>query len=97
MTRRLAGVDLARGLAVFGMFAAHLLVIPHSMRRSLRPGSISSTGGPRSCSRRSRGLDRSDDRCAGERGQQPATGRTLVVARRRLVVRAAIIWGIGCC
>jgi hypothetical protein len=78
------------------MFAAHLLVIPHSSGAACDVGR-SSTGGPRSCSRRSRGLDRSHDRRAGERGQQPATGRALVVARRRLVVRAAILWGIGCC
>ncbi len=64
--QRIAGVDLARGLAVLGMFAAHLLWIERSSvqiaRRMPHRGSpLSSKADRRSSSRLWRRLDRAGD------------------------------------
>ena len=93
---RLAGVDLARGLAVFGMFAAHLLVIPHF--DAAQPATWVDLVNGRSSILFATLAGVSIALMSGARasaGSSPASGRTLVVARRRLVVRAVIIWGIG--
>ncbi|WP_433720764.1 DUF418 domain-containing protein [Microbacterium laevaniformans] len=93
---RLAGVDLARGLAVFGMFAAHLLVTPHF--DAAQPATWVDLVNGRSSILFATLAGVSIALMSGARasaGSSPASGRTLVVARRRLVVRAVIIWGIG--
>lgn len=93
---RLAGIDLARGLAVFGMFAAHLLVIdpfdpeqPSSWldvvngRSSILFATVAGASIAFMTGR------------AGSAGTEPVSGRSLTVARRRLAIRAAILWAIG--
>lgn len=93
---RLAGIDLARGLAVFGMFAAHLLVIDPfdptqpltwldvvNGRSSILFATVAGVSIALMTGR------------AGSAGTQPLSGRSLTVARRRLAVRAAILWAIG--
>lgn len=102
---RLPGIDLARGLAVLGMFAAHLIVTD-----SLRWGTPASWTGlvdGRSSilfamlAGVSLGLvphdhrhhhDQNDD---DEDASQRA--RSLQTRRRRLAARAAIIWALGIC
>ncbi|KXC06220.1 DUF418 domain-containing protein [Microbacterium hominis] len=93
---RLAGVDLARGLAVLGMFAAHLLVIdafdpwqPSTWvdvvngRSSILFATVAGISIALMTA------------TPGTAGTRPASGAVLSVARRRLAVRAAIIWAIG--
>jgi len=88
---RVAGVDLARGLAVIGMLAAHLLDI-----ESFSPG------------RPETWVDVVNGRSSilfavlagvsislSTGGMRPIAGESLAVARRRLAVRAAVLWLIG--
>jgi len=93
---RLAGIDLARGFAVFGMFAAHLLVterfdpaVPATWtdlvngRSSILFATLAGVSIALVTAARGTG------------GIRPASGRALTVARRRLAVRAVIIWALG--
>ncbi len=93
---RLAGIDLARGLAVVGMFAAHLLVIePFD---PAHPATWLDVVNGRSSILFATVAGVSIALMTGRTvsaGTQPVLGRSLTVARRRLVVRAAIIWAIG--
>lgn len=93
---RLAGVDLARGLAVFGMFAAHLLVIDRF--DAAQPATWVDLVNGRSSILFATLAGVSIALVTGVRasaGTRPLSGRSLAVARRRLAVRAAIIWGLG--
>lgn len=93
---RLAGIDLARGLAVFGMFAAHLLVIER-LDPAVPSTWIDLVNGRSSILFATlAGVSIALMTAApGTSGTRPASGRRLTTARRRLAVRAAIIWAIG--
>lgn len=93
---RLAGIDLARGLAVFGMFAAHLLVI--DAFDPVRPATWADVVNGRSSVLFATvaGVSIALMTAApGTAGARPASGATLGLARRRLAVRAGIIWALG--
>ena len=88
---RAGGVDLARGLAVLGMLAAHLLSIPE-----LEAGDPSTWGGivdGRSSILFATLAGVSLGLATG--GRAPRTGPTLRVARLRLAVRAGALWVLG--
>ncbi|MGJ0184416.1 heparan-alpha-glucosaminide N-acetyltransferase domain-containing protein [Corynebacterium glyciniphilum] len=84
---RIPGVDLARGVAVFGMFAAHLVVTTPLQWGD--PGTWSGLVDGRSAilfatlAGLSLGL-------TADRGSTPTALR-----RRRLVARAGLLWGLG--
>lgn len=93
---RLAGIDLARGLAVFGMFAAHLLVI--DAFDPARPATWVDVVNGRSSILFAMvaGISLALMTAApGTAGARAAAGAALSVARRRLAVRAAMIWALG--
>lgn len=88
---RAGGVDLARGLAVLGMLAAHLLSIPE-----LEAGDPSTWGGivdGRSSILFATLAGVSLGLATG--GRAPRTGPALRVARLRLAVRAGALWVLG--
>lgn len=87
---RLAGVDLARGLAVLGMFAAHLVVTTELAWSD--PTTWTGMVDGRSSVLFATLAGLSLGLAAG-----PASGTDTAVSlrRRRLLVRAALIWGLG--
>ena len=82
---RIAGADLARGLAVFGMIAAHLLTID--------PGSPLQVVNGRSSILFATLAGVSIGLVTG--GVSPLTGTAMRTARQRLAVRGAVLWAIG--
>ncbi|MGP5928609.1 heparan-alpha-glucosaminide N-acetyltransferase domain-containing protein [Corynebacterium glyciniphilum] len=88
---RMPGVDLARGLAVFGMFAAHLLVTA-DLRWS-EPGTWSGIVDGRSSVLFATLAGLSLGMTTGTSGH--TDDPRLSLRRRRLRVRAALLWGLG--
>lgn len=89
--RREPGVDLARGLAVLGMFAAHLLVIPRFEWAD--PSTWVDIVNGRSSVLFATLAGVSIGLVSGR--TQPFAGTRLALARRRLAVRALLIWVLG--
>ncbi|MFE7846365.1 heparan-alpha-glucosaminide N-acetyltransferase domain-containing protein [Microbacterium sp. NPDC057407] len=89
---RVAGVDLARGLAVLGMFAAHLLWIRDPFRWG-EPSTWIAVVDGRSSILFATLAGVSIGLATG--GGTPVRGERLRVARIRLGVRAAILWVLG--
>jgi uncharacterized membrane protein len=88
---RLAGIDLARGLAVIGMFAAHLLwIAPFSWTD---PSTWTDVANGRSSILFATLAGVSIGLVTG--GRTPVTGTALASARLRLGARAALLWVIG--
>ncbi|WP_447588173.1 heparan-alpha-glucosaminide N-acetyltransferase domain-containing protein [Microbacterium lacticum] len=93
---RVQGVDLARGLAVLGMLAAHLLTIESF--DPTRPETWIDIANGRSSilfatlAGVSIALLSAEP---GSGGTRPQTGPALSLTRRRLVVRAVLIWLLG--
>ncbi len=88
---RIPGVDLARGLAVFGMFAAHLLTI--APFDPADPATWIDVANGRSSILFATLAGVSIALVTG--GARPIDGAALSTARRRLVVRAILLWVIG--
>lgn len=88
---RVTGVDLARGLAVLGMFAAHLYAMPEFVWTD------ASTWGDVVSGRSSILFATLAGVSLGlvTGGPTSVAGRRLVVARRRIAVRAGLLWIIG--
>jgi uncharacterized membrane protein len=87
---RVVGVDMARGLAVLGMFAAHV--------GSDRPEFWTSTGWLQVADGRSAAtfaLLAGVSAALLSGGPVPAVGAALTRARTRIVVRAALLWPLG--
>jgi uncharacterized membrane protein YeiB len=91
-TARVTGVDLARGLAVIGMFAAHLLWIRDPFEWTDASTWVAVVEG-RSSILFATLAGVSIGLATG--GRTPPTGDALRTARRRLVVRAVLLWVIG--
>lgn len=89
---RIAGVDLARGLAIIGMFAAHLLVTADAFVWS-DPQTWTSLVDGRSSILFATLAGVSIGLVTG--GSVPSSGATLSVARWRLALRAAILLVLG--
>lgn len=90
--RRIAGVDLARGLAVLGMFAAHLLWITEPFDWADAATWVAVVDG-RSSILFATLAGVSIGLATG--GRTPPEGEQLRKARLRLIVRAILIWLIG--
>lgn len=88
---RIAGVDLARGLAVLGMFAAHLYDLPDFAFSD--PATWGAVASGRSSILFATLAGVSLGLVTG--GTSPVLGRSLSVARRRIAVRAALLWVLG--
>ncbi|WP_256714308.1 heparan-alpha-glucosaminide N-acetyltransferase domain-containing protein [Microbacterium sp. RU33B] len=88
---RLAGIDLARGLAVLGMFAAHLYAVPGFVwtDASTWGGIVSGRSSILFATLAGVSLGLVTGRST------PYEGERLGTARRRIVVRAALLWVIG--
>lgn len=94
---RLAGVDLARGLAVLGMCAAHLLELP-TFRWSdplTLPGLAQGHASILFATLAGVSLALGTPGPPAPGGEAGAAPRRLGRPRRRLVVRAALIWALG--
>jgi uncharacterized membrane protein YeiB len=89
---RVAGVDLARGLAVLGMFAAHLLWIREPFAWTDASTWVAVVEG-RSSILFATLAGVSIGLAAG--GRTPPAGEELRTARLRLIVRAVLLWVIG--
>lgn len=89
---RIHGVDLARALAVFGMLAAHLLTIEEPLRLSDPSTWIDAVNG-RSSILFALLAGVSIALITG--GRMPHRGPRLGADRRRLAVRAVVLWAIG--
>jgi uncharacterized membrane protein YeiB len=89
---RVTGVDLARGLAVLGMFAAHLLWIRDPFSWTDASTWVAVVEG-RSSILFATLAGVSIGLATG--GRTPPSGEDLRTARRRLVVRAVILWVLG--
>jgi len=89
---RVGGVDLARGLAVLGMFAAHLLWITDPFSWT-DPSTWTAVAQGRSSILFATLAGVSIGLVTG--GDRPLSGGGLVTARRRLVVRACLLWLLG--
>lgn len=89
--RRAAGIDLARGLAVIGMFAAHLLVIPAFDWQT--PSTWVDVVNGRSSVLFATLAGVSIGLVSGR--TEPFEGARLSVTRRRLAVRAFLVWVLG--
>ncbi|MCW3494074.1 DUF1624 domain-containing protein [Microbacterium sp. SSM24] len=89
---RVAGVDFARGLAVIGMFAAHLLWIRDPFAWTDAATWVAVVDG-RSSILFATVAGVSIGLFTGERA--PLAGAALRSARVRLIVRAAMLWAIG--
>jgi uncharacterized membrane protein len=89
---RLGGIDLARGLAVIGMIAAHLLTIEEPFDL-LRPATWLDIVNGRSSILFAVLAGVSIALTTG--GRIPLSGERLHVARGRLLVRAGLIWALG--
>lgn len=90
--RRIAGVDLARGIALVGMVAAHVLLLDEQVRwaePATWPGLVHGNSSILFAvlAGISVGLVTGGDR--------PLRGRALRVRQGRLLVRAAVLWIIG--
>lgn len=90
-SRRVAGIDLARGVAIIGMFAAHLLVIPPFDWAS--PATWVDVVNGRSSVLFATLAGVSIGLVTGR--TKPFVGAPLALTRRRLAVRAALIWVLG--
>jgi len=90
--RRVAGVDLARGVAVIGMLAAHLLWLGDSVELG-EPATWANIAAGRSSILFATLAGVSLGLLTG--AARPVTGRRLGIARRRIAVRAAILWVLG--
>lgn len=88
---RLAGVDLARGLAVLGMLAAHLLDRPELVIDD--PSTWIAVVDGRSSILFATIAGVSIGIVTG--GRMPRHGLAMIAARRRLALRAAILWVLG--
>jgi len=88
---RIDGVDLARGLAVIGMLAAHLLVIPDLDWTD--PTTYDGLVHGRSSILFATLAGVSIGLISG--GRRPVSGPRLATVRLRLLVRAAAIWVVG--
>ncbi|MFS0733337.1 heparan-alpha-glucosaminide N-acetyltransferase domain-containing protein [Microbacterium sp. 1P10UB] len=88
---RVAGVDLARGLAVVGMLAAHLLIVPILVLGD--PSTWAGVVDGRSSILFATLAGVSLGLATG--GRRRRTGDALRVARLRLLVRAAVLWILG--
>ncbi|AZC13699.1 heparan-alpha-glucosaminide N-acetyltransferase domain-containing protein [Microbacterium sp. ABRD28] len=88
---RLAGIDLARGLAVLGMFAAHLLVTPELLWTA--PATWLGIVDGRSSILFATLAGVSIGLVTG--GPRPLGREAMAVARMRLGVRAGLLWGLG--
>lgn len=88
---RIAGIDLARGLAVLGMFAAHLYDLPDFAWTDASTWGAVSSGRSSILFATLAGV--SLGLVTG--GPEPASGRRLAVARGRIAVRAGILWLLG--
>ncbi|MFT4215287.1 MAG: heparan-alpha-glucosaminide N-acetyltransferase domain-containing protein [Microbacterium sp.] len=88
---RVRGVDLARGLAVLGMFAAHLLTIAPFDASDPETWIAVAQGRASILFAVLAGVAIS----LVTGGIRPAAGAALANARRRLVVRAVLVWTIG--
>lgn len=89
---RVGGVDLARGLAVLGMFAAHLLWITDPFD-ALDPSTWIAVVSGRSSILFATIAGVSIGLVTG--GATPLTGGAMTTARGRLAVRAALLWVLG--
>ncbi len=89
--QRIAGVDLARGLAVLGMFAAHLLWIPDFEWTDASTWTAVVSGRSSILFATLAGV--SIGLVTG--GRHPVEGEELRVARLRLIVRACLLWLLG--
>lgn len=89
--QRIAGVDLARGLAVIGMFAAHLLYIPPLALSDPASWAVIVNGRSSILFATLAGV--SIGLVTG--GRTPVQGEALRTARGRLVVRALGLWLLG--
>ncbi|WP_248240818.1 heparan-alpha-glucosaminide N-acetyltransferase domain-containing protein [Microbacterium kunmingense] len=88
---RLAGIDLARGLAVLGMFAAHLLVTPELLWTM--PATWLGIVDGRSSILFATLAGVSIGLVTG--GPRPLGREAMAIARMRLGVRAGFLWGLG--
>lgn len=89
---RIAGIDLARGLAVIGMFAAHLLVTADDVVwTDARTWTALVNGRSSILFATLAGV--SIGIVTG--GRTPLTGSSMVIARIRIVVRALALWVLG--
>lgn len=88
---RIAGVDLARGLAVIGMLAAHLLVRPELVWVDVSTWIAIVDGRSSILFATLAGV--SIGLVTG--GRTPVRGREMTLARRRLAVRAGALWVLG--
>ena len=88
---RIAGIDLARGLAVIGMLAAHLFALPAF--DLLRPGTWGGIADGRSSILFALLAGVSIALVTG--GRTPVQGAARSLAARRLAVRALVLWVIG--
>ncbi|MDJ1115064.1 heparan-alpha-glucosaminide N-acetyltransferase domain-containing protein [Microbacterium dauci] len=89
---RLHGVDLARALAVFGMLAAHLLTIDDPLALSQPETWIALVNGRPSVLF---ALLAGVSLAIISGGANPARGAALSLVRRRIAVRALVLWLIG--
>lgn len=88
---RLQGIDLARALAVLGMFAAHLIALP--VPEVGDPATWIGLAGGRSSILFATLAGVSLALITG--GPAPLSGPALTTARLRIVVRAAVLWLVG--
>ncbi|WP_292834620.1 acyltransferase [Microbacterium sp.] len=88
---RLQGIDLARALAVLGMFAAHLIALPQPELRE--PLTWIGLAGGRSSILFATLAGASLALITG--GPAPITGPARATARLRILVRAALLWILG--
>jgi uncharacterized membrane protein YeiB len=88
---RIQGVDLARGLAVLGMFTAHLLTLPAFAFGD--PSTWAAVASGRSSILFATLAGVSIGLVTG--GSSPLEGEALATARFRLVVRACLLWLLG--
>jgi len=88
---RLAGIDLARGLAVIGMFAAHLLWIPALTWSD--PATWTDVANGRSSILFATLAGLSIGLVSG--GRAPVDGERLSFVRARLAARAGLLWLLG--
>ena len=88
---RIAGVDLARGLAVLGMLAAHLVTLEHLVWSD--PSTWAGIVQGRSSILFATLAGVSIGLVTG--GEQPWEGERMTTARLRLVVRAFLLWILG--
>ncbi|MDZ8201848.1 heparan-alpha-glucosaminide N-acetyltransferase domain-containing protein [Microbacterium sp. SSW1-59] len=89
---RIAGIDLARGLAVIGMLAAHLLWLGDSVVLS-DPSTWSNIAAGRSSILFATLAGVSLGLLTG--GAVPVSADRLALSRRRIAVRAALLWVLG--